>query len=200
MVGGWSKYTYLKWRWSEFRFETRFATPTFAMLPSPNNMESYDRFPYVDTAGLRRAPKKRNWRKRFTWRSTVSRSVYLTGGVQSRLLSCLEAPADLEDSIEDDENFTADSAGWLRFLSSLQDWQRKTTCSKEDLASIVGDLRLLAINPMSDLDHSVLTQLGLDFQKISDLTSERQYRSRKGHGISSLLGLLDHWRRSVSAI
>ena len=32
VIGPWSKYTKLRWRWSQFRFETKFATPEIRLM------------------------------------------------------------------------------------------------------------------------------------------------------------------------
>jgi hypothetical protein len=32
VIGPWSKYTKLRWRWSQFRFETKFATPDIRLM------------------------------------------------------------------------------------------------------------------------------------------------------------------------
>ena len=59
VIGPWAKYTELRWRWSQFRFETKFATPDIRLMNIEIGSGYHDLFerqshvpgrPSIDTA------------------------------------------------------------------------------------------------------------------------------------------------------
>ncbi|KAI4133377.1 MAG: hypothetical protein LQ341_006174 [Variospora aurantia] len=109
VMGAWARYTKLRWKWSEMRFETLFTTPEILLL---NFKPLHDPLP---------KPAVSTWRQDYQWISENPGAVddgISEHGLRYRSIDCL-------DSKLVDENLGSgmrdEMACWLPFLNSIRE-------------------------------------------------------------------------------
>lgn len=107
VMGPWSSWTRLRWRWSEFRFETRFTTPEIQLLTSSEI-----------------ATEERRVRRQWSWR----RFQYVHAGTQPFEVTSDDplCPKALRETINlSRRKRGTDLVTWTRLLRSLHQYQAK---------------------------------------------------------------------------
>ena len=144
VIGQWSRLTHLKWRWSEFRFETKFSTPTFNILPVPWQAADVDKLPFIIATRDQAAPGGTSVGKRLQSKASMLRGsslrtrLFLTGDRQSLAHSFVRL-RDEQDSFDgpSDHELGTDSAGWLKMLTSLQACQLKSLIDPKNIQQVL---------------------------------------------------------------